>query len=137
MFADDIVAGRGFIAVALVYFGRWDPWWILGGSLLFSIAQSLQLSIQVLGISFPYEFAVMLPYVLVILVLSFTRGSSTRGPAELGVPTTGRSAFSAAFRVCRSQFYCRPRGIRASTRISSSSLPVFIILAIFKLFKER
>lgn len=86
MFADDIVAGRGFIAVALVYFGRWDPWWILGGSLLFSIAQSLQLSIQVLGINFPYEFAVMLPYVLVILVLSFTRGSSTRGPAELGVP---------------------------------------------------
>lgn len=86
MFADDIVAGRGFIAVALVYFGHWDPWWILGGSLLFSIAQSLQLSIQVLGISFPYEFAVMLPYVLVILVLSFSRSSSVRGPAELGVP---------------------------------------------------
>ncbi|MEN6507263.1 MAG: ABC transporter permease, partial [Smithella sp.] len=86
MFADDIVAGRGFIAVALVYFGRWDPWWILGGSLLFSIAQSLQLSIQELGISFPYEFAVMLPYILVILVLSFSRSSSVRGPAELGVP---------------------------------------------------
>ncbi len=86
MFADDIVAGRGFIAVALVYFGRWDPYWILGGSLLFSIAQSLQLSIQVLGIKFPYEFAVMFPYVLVIVVLAFTRNSAIKGPSELGVP---------------------------------------------------
>lgn len=86
MFADDIVAGRGFIAVALVYFGRWHPLWILGGSLLFSIAQSLQLTIQVLGIDFPYEFAVMLPYVLVIVVLAFARNSAIRGPAELGKP---------------------------------------------------
>lgn len=86
MFADDIVAGRGFIAVALVYFGRWHPLWILGGSLLFSIAQSLQLTIQVLGIKFPYEFAVMLPYVLVIVVLALARNSAIRGPAELGKP---------------------------------------------------
>lgn len=86
MFADDIVAGRGFIAVALVYFGRWHPLYILGGALLFSIAQSFQLAIQVLGIDFPYEFAVMLPYVLVILVLSFARGSRQKGPAELGRP---------------------------------------------------
>lgn len=84
MFADDIVAGRGFIAVALVYFGRWHPGYILGGALLFSIAQSFQLSMQVLGIDFPYEFAVMLPYVLVIVVLAFSRGSAMRGPAELG-----------------------------------------------------
>lgn len=86
MFADDIVAGRGFIAVALVYFGRWNPYLILGGSLLFSVAQSFQLAIQVLGIRFPYEFAVMLPYVLVIVVLALTPGSVTRGPAELGKP---------------------------------------------------
>lgn len=84
MFADDIVAGRGFIAVALVYFGKWHPAWILGGSLLFSIAQSFQLAIQVMGIKFPYEFAVMLPYVLVIVVLALTRSSAIRGPAELG-----------------------------------------------------
>lgn len=84
MFADDIVSGRGFIAVALVYFGRWHPAWILGGSLLFSIAQSFQLAIQVMGIKFPYEFAVMLPYVLVIVVLALTRSSTVRGPAELG-----------------------------------------------------
>jgi len=83
MFADDLVAGRGFIAVALVYFGRWSPWGIAGGALLFSLAQSLQLSIQVGGIKFPYEFAVMLPYALVILVLALTR-ARTLGPTALG-----------------------------------------------------
>lgn len=86
MFADDLVAGRGFIAVALVYFGRWSPLGILGGALLFSFAQSLQLAIQVAGIKFPYEFAVMLPYVLVITVLALARKARMRGPAQLGVP---------------------------------------------------
>ena len=86
MFADDIISGRGFIAVALVYFGRWHPAGILGGSLLFSIAQAFQLAVQVWGIKFPYEFAVMLPYVLVIVVLAFARKSKLRGPAVLGKP---------------------------------------------------
>lgn len=86
MFADDLVAGRGFIAVALVYFGRWSPMGIMGGALLFSFAQTLQLSIQVAGIKFPYEFAVMLPYVLVIVVLSLARKARMRGPAQLGIP---------------------------------------------------
>lgn len=86
MFADDLVSGRGFIAVALVYFGRWSPLGILGGALLFSLAQSLQLAIQVAGIKFPYEFAVMLPYVLVIGVLALARKARMRGPAQLGVP---------------------------------------------------
>jgi simple sugar transport system permease protein len=86
MFADDLVAGRGFIAVALVYFGRWSPFGILGGALLFSLAQAFQLSIQVGGIKFPYEFAVMLPYVMVILVLALARKSRMLGPAALGKP---------------------------------------------------
>jgi len=86
MFADDLVAGRGFIAVALVYFGRWNPLGILGGALLFSLAQALQLSIQVRGFRFPYEFAVMLPYVLVIAVLALARRSRMLAPAALGKP---------------------------------------------------
>ncbi|HOX13192.1 MAG TPA: ABC transporter permease [Spirochaetia bacterium] len=86
MFADDLIAGRGFIAVALVYFGRWNPVGIMGGALLFSLAQSLQLSIQVAGIDFPYEFAVMLPYALVIVVLALVRKARMVGPAELGKP---------------------------------------------------
>jgi simple sugar transport system permease protein len=86
MFSDSMIAGRGFIAVALVYFGHWSPVRIMGGALLFSMAQSFQLAIQGQGINFPYEFAVMLPYVLVILVLSFARGTAHIAPTDLGKP---------------------------------------------------
>ncbi len=86
MFSDEIIAGRGFIAVALVYFGHWRPLKIMGGALLFSLAQALQLAIQGHGIDFPYEFAVMLPYVLVIVVLAFSRESLLLGPTALGKP---------------------------------------------------
>ncbi|MDR3335425.1 MAG: ABC transporter permease [Treponema sp.] len=86
MFSDSIIAGRGFIAVALVYFGHWSPVRIMGGALLFSLAQSLQLAIQGQGINFPYEFAVMLPYILVIVVLAFSRTNRHMSPAELGKP---------------------------------------------------
>ncbi len=86
MFADNITAGRGFIAVALVYFGRWHPVGIMGGALLFSLAHSLQRSIQVYGINFPYELAVVFPYVLVIVVLALSYKSRTLGPAALGKP---------------------------------------------------
>lgn len=86
MFSDEIIAGRGFIAVALVYFGHWRPLKIMGGALLFSLAQALQLAIQGHGIDFPYEFAVMLPYALVIVVLAFSRESLLLGPTALGKP---------------------------------------------------
>lgn len=85
MFADNITAGRGFIAVALVYFGRWSPWGILAGSLLFSMADSIQLWVQVLGINFPYELAVILPYVVTIIALAMTFGRIW-APAALGRP---------------------------------------------------
>jgi general nucleoside transport system permease protein len=83
MYADNITAGRGFIAVALVYFGRWHPKGILLGAILFSMAHSFQRWIQVFGISFPYEIAVVMPYVLVIVVLAFRFGK-VRAPAALG-----------------------------------------------------
>jgi simple sugar transport system permease protein len=86
MFSDSMIAGRGFIAVALVYFGHWNPVSIMGGALLFSLAQSLQLAIQGQGINFPYEFAVMLPYIMVIAVLAFSRKNQHIRPADLGKP---------------------------------------------------
>ncbi len=85
MFSDEMIAGRGFIAVALVYFGHWDPVKIMWGALLFSLAQSFQLAVQGQGINFPYEFAVMLPYILVILTLAFSRDKKKQEPAALGV----------------------------------------------------
>ncbi|NLA66519.1 MAG: ABC transporter permease [Leucobacter sp.] len=82
VFQQNMTAGQGFIAVALVYFGSWRPYGILAGALLFSMVNALQLWIQVLGIPIPSELAVMLPYILTILVLtlSLTKG---KGPSAL------------------------------------------------------
>ncbi len=85
MYADNITAGRGFIAIALVYFGRWSPWGILLGSLLFSLADSFQSMVQVLGINFPYELAVILPYMVTIIALAVSYGR-VWAPAALGKP---------------------------------------------------
>jgi simple sugar transport system permease protein len=80
-----MTSGLGFIAVALVYFGAWRPVGVLGGALLFSLINSLQLWIQVLGIPIPSDIAVMMPYVLTILVLVATV-SRVRAPAALTKP---------------------------------------------------
>jgi len=73
VFQMGMTAGQGFIAVALVYFGAWRPWGVLLGAMLFSLINGLQLWIQVLGIDIPSEFAVMMPYILTILVLTVSR----------------------------------------------------------------
>ena len=86
MFADNITAGRGFIAVALVCFGRWHPVGITCGALLFSLAHSFQRFIQVYGIDVPYELAVVFPYFLVIAVLALSYKLKNSGPAALGIP---------------------------------------------------
>jgi len=85
VFQQGMTSGIGFIAVALVYFGGWRPWGVLGGALLFSMVNSLQLWIQVLGIPIPSDIAVMMPYVLTILVLVATV-SRVRGPSALTKP---------------------------------------------------
>ena len=82
VFQQNMTAGQGFIAVALVYFGSWKPFGILGGALLFSMINALQLWIQVLGIPIPAELAVMMPYILTILVLTLSV-SKGRGPSAL------------------------------------------------------
>ena len=87
IFTSTLIGGRGFIAVALVYFGHWSPYGILGGALLFSMSQALQLAVQASGFSsLPYEFLGMLPYVLVIVVLMFLSKQKHVGPTHLGKP---------------------------------------------------
>lgn len=85
VFQQNMTSGLGFIAVALVYFGGWRPWGVLGGALLFSMVNSLQLWIQVLGIPIPSEIALMMPYVLTILVLVVSV-SRVRSPSALTKP---------------------------------------------------
>jgi len=86
LFVENMVAGRGWIAIGLVIFARWRPSLALAGALLFGVADALQFRLQALGFAaVPYEFLLMLPYLLTILVLV---GSSQRqaGPAALGEP---------------------------------------------------
>ncbi|MBI1280434.1 MAG: ABC transporter permease [Anaerolineaceae bacterium] len=70
-FQQNLTSGLGFIAVALVYFGRWKPYGVLAGALLFSFVNAFQLQVQAIGIKIPSEFAVMLPYVITIIALVF------------------------------------------------------------------
>jgi simple sugar transport system permease protein len=86
IFVENISAGRGFIAVALVYFGRWHPLGAMIGSLLFSILDALQIRLQIVNIGIPYEYAVMSPYIVTILVLIFVAQKRVGGPTALGKP---------------------------------------------------
>ncbi len=85
LFQENMTAGMGFIAVALVYFGGWRPLGILGGALLFSTVDAMQLWMQVLGVKIPSDVAVMLPYLLTIAALAFATNRA-RQPAALNVP---------------------------------------------------
>lgn len=85
LFQENLTAGQGFIAVALVYFGGWKPLGIMGGALLFSTVNAFQLWMQVLGVKIPSDVAVMLPYLLTIAALAFSV-SRARQPAALNKP---------------------------------------------------
>jgi simple sugar transport system permease protein len=84
-FVDDMTSGRGFMALAALIFGRWDPVGGLLACLLFGAADALQFRIQAVGVNIPYQFMLMLPYVLTLVVLVIFM-ARTRGPAAIGVP---------------------------------------------------
>jgi general nucleoside transport system permease protein len=85
-FVEGIVSGRGFIALAVVVFGRWKPWGAFWASLLFGVFFALQLSMQAMtNLIIPYQFWQALPYVATLVVLVALRGRSA-APKALGVP---------------------------------------------------
>lgn len=85
MFMEGMVAGRGFIALAVVIFGRWLPSGTMAAALLFGFTDALQLRIQALGFAIPYQFMLMLPYVLTMVALVGFVGRSV-APASVGKP---------------------------------------------------
>ena len=91
VFQENMTAGRGFIAVALVYFGGWSPWKVMLGALLFSAANNLQIWVQVLDVRvqgevIPANLLIMMPYVLTIIVLIFARDRQRHEPKALTRP---------------------------------------------------
>ena len=82
---ENMTGGRGWIAIALVIFATWRPWWVLAGALLFGLVDALRFRMQVGGdpVIDPH-FLNMLPYVATLVVLALVSRSVMR--RRLGVP---------------------------------------------------
>ncbi len=86
-FTRDMTSGAGYIALAALIFGRWNPVGALLASLLFGFASNLQSILSFLGTPVPSQFLAMLPYVVTILAVAGLVGAS-RAPAASGQPYT-------------------------------------------------
>jgi simple sugar transport system permease protein len=85
-FERGMVNGRGFVALAVMIFGKWNPLGAWGAALLFGFASAMQTQIQFSGlVGIPHQFIGMLPYLLTIVVLAGFVGRA-RPPAADGVP---------------------------------------------------
>jgi simple sugar transport system permease protein len=78
-FSPGIIAGRGWVCIALVIFARWDPIRAVWGALLFGGVFALQLRLQTLGFKLPFEIFLALPYLVTILALAIA-GRNTAYP---------------------------------------------------------
>ncbi len=86
---ENMTAGRGWIAVALVIFALWRPWRALAGSYLFGGIDALGFHLQAAGVHVSHFFLQMLPYIFTITVLTVVmarRGGRIAAPGALGLP---------------------------------------------------
>lgn len=89
-FAENMTNGRGFIAIAMVTFGRWKPLYVLLSALLIGYLDSLQFTLQAKGSAVPFQLLLALPYVAALAVLVVV-GKGTSFPAALARPYTRNS----------------------------------------------
>ncbi len=82
-FTDGMSAGRGFIALAAMIVGKWNPLGAAAACLLFGFAESLEIQLQ--GAGLPTQFIQMIPYIATIVVLAGFIGKSV-APATDGIP---------------------------------------------------
>jgi simple sugar transport system permease protein len=75
--------GAGYIALAALIFGRWNPVYAAFAGLLFGFAENLQYSLSTVGSNVPSDFLLMLPYILTVVLVAGLVGKVT-GPAAAG-----------------------------------------------------
>jgi ABC-type uncharacterized transport system permease subunit len=85
VFVDNITGGRGYLAVAVVIFGRWHPIWVMLASILFGAADALQYQGQAMGLAVSPPLLLMSPFMLALLAWVLV-GKSNGGPSEIGIP---------------------------------------------------
>ena len=78
--AENMVAGRGWIALALVVFSMWRPFWLVLGAYLFGAIMYMSFYLQGLGIAIPSQFISALPYIATIVVLVIISSNKARIP---------------------------------------------------------
>ncbi len=85
-FTFGVISGRGWVAIALVVFGQWNPWRCAAGAFLFAALEALQLRLQATNIlQVPYPVLLMMPFVLTIVAMALV-SRNARAPASLLVP---------------------------------------------------
>ncbi|MBN8195601.1 MULTISPECIES: ABC transporter permease [Thalassospira] len=94
MWAENMTAGRGWIALALVVFATWRPGRLLAGAYMFGLISVMQLHAQGAGIHVPSQFMSMLPYLATVIVLVII--SSDRAKIRLNAPACIGQAFRPA-----------------------------------------
>lgn len=87
-FAENMTQGRGFVAIAMVTFGRWKPHWVFLACLMIGWLESLQYTAQAKGWPVPFQLLLAAPYIVALLVLVFS-GKGALAPAALGKPYRG------------------------------------------------
>lgn len=84
-YSDGVVAGRGFIALSAVIFGRWSSGGVLLACLLFGFCDALQLRLQIMSAATPYQLFQMIPYICTLVALAVF-GIKKAGPKSVGKP---------------------------------------------------
>ena len=82
-FVEGMSAGRGFIAIAVVVLGRWQPMGVVAAALLFGASGALQYLFQAMGWALPYQLFLAVPYLLTLVVLAGVAGRAA-APAAMG-----------------------------------------------------
>ena len=85
LFIENVTAGRGWVALALVVFAGWRPAPALFGAFLFGLSDAVQLRLQGTDTAIPYEAFVALPYVVTLIALVL-RARASHSPSALGTP---------------------------------------------------